>query len=239
VSAALLYRIRRFADVGDADRHRTVKFKDGTELTYRLNRGDVRAIAETWMSGAYELPVTLGQRNIIDLGANIGSTSVWLARRYGAKRVLAVEPDPGNAELARINLRRNGIDAEVIEAAVGPHNGTIRFERSENSTLGRIGGDGIEVPLVTPQSLVERFETDEPILLKMDVEGAEAELFDADLGWLDRVECLVAELHADTVDVEEIKRKLTGRGFRNLEIGAGNLYLGPTDVMVVSVRDPA
>lgn len=237
VLAAIGYRVRRFVDIGDPERRRTVRFKDGTELTYRLNRGDVRAIAETWMAGGYALPEGIRARNLIDLGANIGSTSVWLARSFGADHVVAVEPDPGNAELARINLRRNGVSALVVEAAVGAREGSVRFARSENSTLGRVGSDGIEVPVVTPQSLLERFPGGERIgLLKMDVEGAEGELFDGDLSWLERVDCLVAELHADTVNVVEILGKLDQCGFRTVQIADDNLYCGPTDVMVVSMR---
>lgn len=236
--SALGYRARRVIDIGDPQRHRVVRFKSGVELTYRLNRGDVRAIAETWMTGGYELPFSIQADNIIDLGANIGSTSVWLARTFGARQIVAVEPDPNNAALARINLRQNGIAGTVIEAAVGSGGGTVHFSISENSTLGRIGSTGIEVPLVTPQSLIDRFPDGERIgLLKMDIEGAEADLFAADLGWLAGVDCVVSEIHTDAVDLDDVLTKLENNGFRNVAIADRNLYLGPTDAMVLSVRE--
>lgn len=224
---ALGYRGQRVLRFGDGRHHRTVRFKDGTELTYRLNRGDVRAIAEIWISEAYRLPFEIRPRNIIDLGANIGVASVWLVREYGGSELVAVEPVPENAELARRNFERNGLAADLIEAAVGPTEGTARFELSSNSTLGRTGTAGIEVALVTAQSVVDRFPAGERIdLLKMDVEGAEQELFKADLTWLERVDCLVVELHADRVDWKGIIAALRTHGFSAVEIGKGNEYGG-------------
>jgi FkbM family methyltransferase len=231
------YRLQRVLHFGDSRHRRTVRFKDGTELTYRLNRGDVRAIAEIWMSEAYRLPFEIRPRNIIDLGANIGVAGVWLVRRYGGSKLVAVEPVPENAELARRNFERNGIAADVIEAAIGPNEGAAQFEVSATSTLGRIGTEGIEVALITPQSVIDRFPAHERIdLVKMDVEGAEQELFKADLSWLDRVDCLVVELHADRVDSKGIIATLQAHAFTEVEIGDGNKYGGLTDVIAAFRR---
>lgn len=235
------YRAQRVLRFGERPRHRRVRFKDGTELTYRLNRGDVRAIAEIWMSEAYRLPFDIRPRNVIDAGANIGIATVWLVRRYGATRVVAVEPAPANAELARINLQRNlerqEITAEVVEAAIGPCAGTARFTLDSNSTLGRIGDEGIEVDLVTPEALVNRFPADERIdLFKIDIEGAEQELFEADLTWLQRVDCLVVELHADRVDSRAVISLLRAEGFSHVPIAEDNKYRGLTDVMAAFRR---
>jgi FkbM family methyltransferase len=206
-------------------------------LTYRLNRGDIRAIAEVWMARAYELPFDIRPVNIIDLGANIGAAAVWFATRYGGSKLVAVEPVPENARLARINLARLGIDAEVIEAAVGPRPGVARFAVTENSTWGHLSDNGLEVTLVTPQALIDRFPPDERIdLLKMDIEGGEQALFESDLAWLRRVDCLAVELHTDQVDWRAIAARLEQEGFARYPISEGNLYRGPTDLMAAFRR---
>lgn len=236
-SDALAYRARRLLNINSRTRRRTVKFKDGTELTYRLNRGDVRAIAEVWMVRTYELPFGIDARNIVDLGANIGAASVWLARRYGASKLIAVEPVPENADLARVNLARAGIDAEVITAAVAGRQGTGRFELNEDSTWGRLGPKGIAVALVTPQDVVDRFPAGERIgLVKIDVEGAEEDLFGADLSWLERVDSLVIEFHADRVDWRRIIATLAQFGFSHRKISEHDPYSGPTDETVAFQR---
>lgn len=237
IADAFAYRARRVVRFGSGRRRRTVRLKGGTELTYRLNRGDVRAIAEVWMVGSYELPFELRARNIVDLGANIGAASVWLAGRYGASKLVAVEPVPENAELARLNLARLGIDAEVVTAAVGARQGFAHFELNSDSTWGRLGPDGIEVPMVTPQLVVDRFPAAERVdLVKIDIEGAEQQLFEGDLGWLDRVDSLVIELHADRVDWRGIVATLTRLGFSHQQISHGDLYSAPTDITVAFQR---
>ena len=111
---------------------RKIRLKGGIELCYRLNKGDLHGIREVWFDEAYRLPFDDPSGALLDLGANIGLTSVWLAKRYSFSRVIAVEPDPNNARLVRLNLELNGINGEVIEAAIGPHEGLARFESSHS-----------------------------------------------------------------------------------------------------------
>jgi FkbM family methyltransferase len=236
---AFAYRAWGVVRIVRSDRRHTVRFKGGIELTYRLNRGDVRAIAEVWMTHTYELPFEIRARNIIDLGANIGAASVWLARRYGCSKLVAVEPVPDSAALARINLERAGIFAEIFSAAVGTANGRARFMVSKDSTWGRLGPEGIDVELISPQAVVDRFGPGERIdLVKIDIEGAEQDLFEGDLSWLQRVDCLVIELHADRVDWRDIISTLTRLGFSHCQISEGDMYAAPTDLTVAFHRTP-
>src|SRR6185503_9090303 len=93
-------RLRLIADVWEsrilairprtrlADRQRRVRLCDGTRLTYRLNRGDLQGIREVWCEEAYRLPFDRLPRTFVDLGANIGLTTVWMCRNYGCDRVV-------------------------------------------------------------------------------------------------------------------------------------------------------
>jgi FkbM family methyltransferase len=183
------------------------------------------------------LPFALRAVNVLDLGANIGAAGVWLVRRHGSSRLVAAEPVPANAALARLNFARNGIVAEVIEAAVGPPGPVAHFELSSTSTLGRVAEHGIEVPVVAIEQLLERFPAQERVeLVKLDIEGAEQQLFDSRLDWLARVDCLIVELHRDRVDVDRIVGTLRDHGFSPAPIGEGNLYGGLSDVTAAFSR---
>jgi FkbM family methyltransferase len=54
---------------------------------------------------------------VIDVGANIGTTTISLLARHGARRVVAFEPEPRNLRLLRCNLILN--DLEERAAARG------------------------------------------------------------------------------------------------------------------------
>lgn len=196
---------------------RTVEMRDGTLLTYRLNRGDVQAFREIWLDQAYRLPSEAQNlRRVVDLGANIGFTSVYLARALQPTALLAVEPDPDNARLVRRNLAQNGIEATVLEAAVGPVDGSCSFSRDDSSNLGRIAADGeLTVDVVSiPTAMAQLNGAAGGTLLKLDIEGGEEALFAGELSWLGEFECVLAELHPAAADIERIMALLEDAGLR-------------------------
>jgi FkbM family methyltransferase len=74
---------------------------------------------------------------IIDCGANIGTTSLPMARDTGA-HVLAVEPIPDNARLLRLNAAQNNFAERItcIEAAVAEQPGEVEMVLSLSNSGG-------------------------------------------------------------------------------------------------------
>lgn len=210
----LLFRVLSVVKLPTANQERTVRLRGDVALTYRLNRGDIQSFREVWLDDSYLLPFSVEPRTLVDLGANIGLTSLWLAKRYHAERVIAVEASPDNARLVQKNLEQNGIVAEVIAAAVGPRDGTVRFNLHENSNQGMIHPDGAEVPMVSMATVLARVPNRPVDLLKMDIEGGEQALLDGDLAWLDRIAAIIAEFHPLLVDYPALTSKLEREGFR-------------------------
>jgi FkbM family methyltransferase len=230
----LLYRALRFGDVPGANRERSIRTPAGSRVTYRLNRGDIQGLREVMMAETYRPPIDLGKvETIIDLGANIGLTSVYLANRYRPLRVIAVEPSYDNAQLVRANLAANGIEADVVEAAVGPYDGKAHFSLARDSNLGRVDadGDGQEVRMMTMASLLELLPKDATVdLLKLDIEGGEEELLRGDRAWLERVRCIMAEFHPPQVDYAGLVQILRDEGFTY--IPAGSVYASSADTFL-------
>jgi FkbM family methyltransferase len=194
-------------------RIRQVRFKNGVALAYRLNKGDLHSIREVWFEEDYRLPFEDPSGTLLDLGANIGMTSVWLAKRYSFDRVIAVEPDPANASLARRNLELNGIKGEVVQAAIGPFEGTARFETSGSSNLGRVSDRGLPVAMTTVAAILARSGCSRFGLVKIDIEGGEQALFEGPTDWLDSAGAIIAEFHPALVDCSKIVEAITSRGF--------------------------
>lgn len=135
------------------DLPRTIKLRNGVSISYRSNRGDIQGIREVFLEEAYRLPPWFRPRAIIDLGANIGLTSLWYADRYPVAHVVAVEPVPENAALLRSNLSVNSVPSTVVEAAVGPRGGRAAFTLTRESNRGHVAdGAGLEVRVVTMPS---------------------------------------------------------------------------------------
>jgi predicted O-methyltransferase YrrM len=61
-----------------------------------------------------------GSRSILEIGTLGGYSTIWLARALPAGgRLITLEVDPKNAEIARANLARAGV-ADVVELRLGP-----------------------------------------------------------------------------------------------------------------------
>jgi FkbM family methyltransferase len=161
----------------------------------RPNSSD-RAAFEHVFGGAYELDVPREPRLIVDLGANAGYASVYFALRYPAVRVIAVEPVPENAELLRRNVARLG-NVDVVEGAAWPRPARLTLVDPGKGYWGmRVAEDpsgGIRA--VTIPELLDGAGMDGIDLLKVDIEGAEQQLFSENTDWLARVGLLVLELH--------------------------------------------
>jgi FkbM family methyltransferase len=209
-----LSRFISFVPGSQRNRLREVRLRGDIKIRYRLNKGDLHSIREIWFEEAYRLPFEVLSDVLLDLGANIGMTSVWLAKRFSFTQVIAVEPDPNNAALARQNFELNGIAGQVVEAAIGPQDGTARFKLSELSNLGRLSEDGSLVPLISVGTLIKTFKVARFALIKIDIEGGEQELFDGPTEWLANTDAIIIEFHPAAVDYPRLTRLVSSHGFR-------------------------
>lgn len=135
---------------------------------------------------------------IIDCGSNIGLTVRYLAAAYPEARIVGVEPDDANFAMLQRNCE--GLpNISCVKAGIWPVGGTIHLQKSG---LGPSGfrtidgaGDAIVEAVTVPQ-LMDRFGMERVSLLKIDIEGAELELFSgADNAWIERVDAISIELH--------------------------------------------
>jgi FkbM family methyltransferase len=216
-SADLLFsRIRRWSHRPPSAKERRIRLKGGVTLAYRPQGGDLWSIREIWLCESYRLPsFAPSPAIVIDLGANIGTTSVWLAKRHGCRQLIAVEPSVSNAALVRVNFALNRTPGTVIEAAVAPFDGEARFEENSMSNLGRLGEHGRPVRAVSMTTVMKELPGDTEVdLLKLDIEGGEqALLTGGELPWLRRVRSIIAEFHPRLVDYAGLIRILQNSGF--------------------------
>lgn len=132
---------------------------------------------------------------VLDLGAHVGVFTL-AALAHGATRVVAVEPNPANFELLRLNIQTNADrwdgQVEMLHAAVGAGARAVSVG-SGSTARTRPARSG--VPVLGPGSLLAQLDG-EVAVLKLDVEGAEYEFFDqAPAEALARCRRIVLEWH--------------------------------------------
>ncbi|HET8653193.1 MAG TPA: FkbM family methyltransferase [Gaiellaceae bacterium] len=177
--------------------------QSGRPVWIRHNTADPLVLQEVFHSGHYELPDRVARfldgltrpPRLLDLGANIGLFGVWALDRFPGAEIIAFEPDPANAEVARLCIDANGAGDrwQLIEAAATAADGRATFLSGEFSR-SRLEPDagGLEVDAVDVFPYFGGVD-----LAKIDIEGGEwAILADPRLREVD-VPVVVLEYHAD------------------------------------------
>jgi FkbM family methyltransferase len=137
---------------------------------------------------AQAIEASTGEFIFVDIGANVGLFSLFVAARAGRRaRALAIEPQPGITDRLLFNLRINeGVGVEVLAVAIADHDGEAEFAIDLRDRGGSrlmavapwIAAQGGGTPVVRVKCrpllavLAERgYQTIDA--LKIDVEGAE------------------------------------------------------------------
>ena len=134
---------------------------------------------------------------VIDAGANIGASTVFFAMEFPRSRVVAIEPEANNCLLLRRNCE--GLNFELIEGGVAGQEGRaflVDPGRGDWGFMLSSKGDHPVRTLSMPQIIDAQIESGgTPFIVKIDIEGGEADLFRDSTSWLAVVPVLIIELH--------------------------------------------
>lgn len=184
-------------------------------LLCRPGTSDPEVLWDTFGEAYHRPPGLLPpDATILDLGANVGYTAVDFAVRHPGARIVAVELDGNNAALAERNLSPFAERCAVLRAAVWSCDGEVVYGGSEAWGLRvvpeTVGGS--YAPAIRIPTLLHDFGLARVDYVKMDIEGAEAEVL-TEAGWLDRVDAIKIEVHPP-VTLESCEETLRSAGFR-------------------------
>jgi FkbM family methyltransferase len=167
-------------------------------LFVRLGTSDAEVFEDIILRKAYDYPTSFSPRTIVDVGANCGITSVFYANRYPDATVVALEPETSNYA-ALIENTRAYPKVIPIQAALWNDDGQVEVFPGwpRIAKWGKWGfrvrtGNGCRALTLT--TLMHEVGIDTVDILKIDVEGAEREIFSR-CDWMDRVKLLAIELH--------------------------------------------
>jgi FkbM family methyltransferase len=117
----------------------------------------------------------------VDVGANVGTYAMVLARHVGANgKVVAIEPHPITfARLSFNNAASRFTQVNLVAAAAGPADGELMIETDGDNlgasriVTGAAGSDAIRVPSWRLERILGEAGVSEVDALKIDVEGFE------------------------------------------------------------------
>ena len=196
--------------------------EDPHPVYLRVGSSDGFVLEEIFLTKVYE-PVTSRLpkdiKLIVDLGANCGfSARLWL-KQYPQAQVIAVEPDADNFTALTRNVNADPQDApraRLFQACVAAERGKVYLDRSAEECAFQMTDKPTGAPVDALPLLDILAEANAPQtidLLKVDIEGAEESLFKDCGAWLDRVNCIMIELHPNYSQAD-LKRDLEKNGGR-------------------------
>jgi FkbM family methyltransferase len=138
---------------------------------------------------------------ILDCGANCGLATYYFLRSYPSARIEAFEPNPALAELLSLNISRNNFDNVALrQVAIADRDGTRQFYvvKSEDPASSLIAGRHCgDIEEITVETVALSGLLDTPVaLLKLDIEGTEAEALRSASWRLRNCETIICETHA-------------------------------------------
>lgn len=202
---------------------KTVSLKINNEdilFNFRENsEGDIGVIKQIFLNQDYDVSNWVQGRKllsyhneqskkqpslIVDAGANIGASVVYFHKIYQDSFIFSVEPDYSNWQILERNTKGlnginfngaiSGLDGELEIIDPGRSDwGFMTKSVSEVSEKGTVR----TVKSISPNTILSNTLTKNmtPLIMKIDIEGGEDDLFKVETNWLDLFALIIIELH--------------------------------------------
>lgn len=192
---ALFFKIRR------SRKHGIIQFNI-PGLTYpvylRRDSSDFDVFEEVFIDAHYQNVLNKNLTFIIDAGANIGLTSLYLLKNYPKATIVCIEPESDNYQILLKNTK-NYKNIFTIKKALWSNSAFLKiknlnthnwaFEVMETADIA----DAIEA--ITIDEILKNYGLPRIDLLKIDIEGSEKKVFEINNLWVNQVKYAIVEIH--------------------------------------------
>ena len=137
---------------------------------------------------------------IIDCGGNIGLSALWFASQYPKAQIFVVEPDHGNFEILKLNVAHLGDRVKLLKGGVWSTAGYLKIINHESGTsayrvqLTRQSDSPDALRCYTINEICTLANNSNPLIVKIDIEGSQKDLFSGGTDWVDRTDLISLEL---------------------------------------------
>jgi len=201
---------------------------NGKEL--RLNTYSQNDFVSSWISnvGYYEIGLLrelvkyTKNKVVFDVGAYIGTHTIYISKFGDPETVYAFEPDPKNFGLLKKNIEANSLDSVVpINKGVWEFDGTVNFKIADASNRGISKVDYAGDTTIQVVSLDKFCSDGKCDCIKIDIEGNELKVLEgARKIIIDNRPVLAIEVHGTKFEFPDWMLKLS---YKVKKIRSGNM----------------
>ncbi len=197
-----------------------LKLYSGLKIKVRSNTVDAHEVVTILSGQEYPFkiiaPALDSQAVIIDVGAHIGSFTLYLKNKLPNLRVYCFEPAQSNYNILVDNINLNSLqNVKAIKMALAGKSGPAYLKTfGLNSNAYNLGSTGEEVVGIDLDAFLRSENLGNIDLLKMDCEGAEYEIL-SNFKQLNKIKSIILEYHRldDRFNGQYIINLLTAQGF--------------------------
>jgi FkbM family methyltransferase len=171
-------------------------------IRIRPNTTDLAVFKEIFIKGELKLSEKINPKLIIDCGAYVGFSSLYMSNRYLNAIIYAIEPELKNYNALLSNCSHEK-RIKPINAAIWDSEAILEIETGEGEWNFKT--KEVKIPNsntirgITIQNILNVSGMNSIDILKVDIEGAEYQLFNENChSWLSKVKLIFIELHENS-----------------------------------------
>ncbi len=166
----------------------------------RKSTKDLETFGEIFIKSIYDIELPIYPYNIVDAGANIGLATLYFKRKYSNSNIVTIEIENDNIEMVHKNIKdlqnvtvehKALYNSKSYFKIIDPYNATNSFQIKEVSS-----NENFDIESITLDEILEKNNWETIDLLKIDIEGAEKELFEKNYeNWIKKTKIIFIETH--------------------------------------------
>ncbi len=167
----------------------------------RPKTSDIEVFETVFIASRFDIKFrNIAPNLIIDAGANIGYVSVFFANKYPSAIIYAIEPETSNYDILLQNIAGYE-NIRPIKAALWKDNTPLSIENPEDDKWAfRVSADQDQqkssIESITVADILALNERSYIDIFKIDIEGAEKDLFETNYrSWVSKVGLYIIEFH--------------------------------------------
>lgn len=182
----------------------------------RMGTADIGTFIQIFVNKEYEFVTKYQPKIIIDAGANIGLASIFFANKYPEAKIIAIEPEKNNYLMLEKNVEKykniiplqsalwhKNESIRLIDTGLGTDSFITQKNNETNSSFQGVLSHLVNknssvyyhVPGMSMDKILKDYGLQEVDILKIDIEGAEVEVFKDTSSWIKKINSISIELH--------------------------------------------